>query len=205
MRALAVAAAIALAACRSPAPREPPRIENHDAGGTHTPVSIPEYAKGLITEQSLAAFLSRRFSRQLADGTFVADYSGTTEDLLDELRTMGIRDLADLAAMIPPDFEIGGAGEFILEDPANIPGLVRDFMMIHDARRYFGLAWKNRWHSILPANVSALKNYVSDFRPFYDAKVLTPEEVRDAPPTPRPTYGRPAPGAAQAQPSPHLR
>ena len=138
-------------------------------------------AHGPITEASLAAFLSERFAQQLADGTFVADYSGTTEDLLDELRIMGFRDLSELAAVIPGDFEYGGAGEFVEEDPANIPGLVRDFLMIHDADRYFRRAWQNRWQSILPANVSALRNYVTDFEPFYAASVLTPEEVRTAP------------------------
>lgn len=172
------AALLAIAACRGAAPAGP-AIENRDV--IEGEAGEPRHDTGPITEESLARFLSARFAPQLADGTFVADYSGTAEHLLEELRIMGFHDLADLAAVIPPDFERGGAGEFLEEDPANIPGLVRDFMMIHDADRYFARAWQNRWQSILPANVSALKVYVRDFRPFYDAAVLTPEEVRDAP------------------------
>lgn len=203
VRPLIAAALVLAAACRTPAPEpRPTTIENRDAAmAGDPPPDAPTYNRGPITEESLAAYLSVRFAPQLADGTFVADYSDTTEDLLEELETMGIRDLADLEAIIPPDFEVGGAGEFIIEDPANIPGLVRDFMMIHDADRYFTHAWKQRWQSILPANVSALKSYVRDFRPFYAASVLTPEEVRDAPP-PNARSWNPGPGAAPGSPSP---
>lgn len=198
---LLLAAVIVIAACHSPAPT-PPTIENRDAAAMVGDAPLPEklpYNRGPITEERLAAYLSERFAEQLANGTFVADYSGTTDDVLDELKTMGIHDLGDLEAIIPPDFEIGGAGEFIIEDPANIPGLVRDFLMIHDADRYFTHAWKQRWQSILPANVSALKSYVTDFRPFYAASVLTPEEVRDAP-SPNARFWNRAWGGAQARP-----
>jgi hypothetical protein len=133
-----------------------------------------------ITEESLAQFLSWRFKARLDEGTFAAEYNETQDDVIDELHTMGIRTIHDFAAIIPDDFDERGAGEFIIEDPANIPGLVRDFMMINDADRYFQHAWKNKWQSILPANVSALKGYVRDFEPFYDAGVLTPQEVQQA-------------------------
>lgn len=197
---VAALVAVALAACGpAPAPRGPAVIENRFVGEPGSAPTIPAYAVGPITEASLQAFMARRFAPQLADGTFVADYSGTTEDLLDELHTMGVHDLAELAALIPDDFERRGAGEFVTEDPANIPGLVRDFLMIHDAHRYFGQAWKNRWQSILPANVSALKAYVRDFQPFYDAQVLTPDEVRDAPAPPTSPH-RGGRGAAPARP-----
>lgn len=169
---------LALAACR-PAPKTRPTIENRTVDGSRTVARI-DYPDGPITEHSLSAFLSWRFARQLDERTFEASYNDTQEDVIDELDTMGIRTIHDLAAIIPDDFETRGSGEFIEEDPANIPGLVRDFMMIHDADRYFDNAWKNRWQSILPANVSALRAYVNDFTPFYDAGVLTPQEVEDA-------------------------
>lgn len=193
------ALALAALACRGAAPVGP-TLENRDV--IEGRAGEERHDRGPITEDSLARFLSVRFARQLADGTFVADYSGTSDDLLEELRAMGFHDLGELAAVIPPDFERGGAGEFLEEDPANIPGLVRDFMMIHDAQRYFDRAWKNRWQSILPANVSALKSYVRDFRPFYAAAVLTPDEVRDAPVIePRePRASRPAPASAPTPP-----
>ncbi len=178
--ALALLAVVVLAACTASPRRAGPTIENRTVEDLGSPIR-PGYPNGPITTESLASFLSWRFARQLDDKTFVAEYNDTQDDVLDELRTMGISDLHQLAAIIPGDFEVLGAGEFIIEDPANIPGLVRDFMMIHDARRYFGRAWKSRWQSILPANVSALRSYVSDFQPFYDAGVLTVQEVDDAP------------------------
>jgi hypothetical protein len=188
--------AAALAACQPP-PKTRPTIENRSVDGPRGK-SVVDYPNAPITEDSLAAFLSWRFARQLDEGTFEAGYNDTQADVIDELNTMGIRTIHDLATIIPGDFEVRGAGEFILEDPANIPGLVRDFMMIHDADRYFAHAWKNRWQSILPANVSALRAYVNDFTPFYDAGVLTAQEVADAPDVapgrrshrPPPVYGK---------------
>ena len=177
---IAMLALVVLAACNQPYDAYP-TIENRTVDGPRTSGATIEYPDGPITEQSLAAFLSWRFARQLDDQTFQAGYNDTQDDVIDELDTMGIHTIHDLATIIPPDFEALGAGEFITEDPANIPGLVRDFMMIHDADRYFDHAWKSRWQSILPANVSALRAYVDDFSPFYDAGVLTPQEVEDAP------------------------
>ena len=189
MRIVLVIAAVALAACRPPAkPRAP--IENR-AVETADP----------LTSESLARFLSERFAPQLREGTFVAEYNDTEVELLEELSTMGIRSVDQLATIVPSDFEVRGAGEFIAEDPANIPGLVRDFMMIHDADRYFAHAWQNRWQSILPANVSALRAYVTDFTPFYQAGVLTTEEVADAPvaaPASRSRHQPPASGTTVA-------
>jgi len=185
---IALVAVVALG-CTHPAPA--PRVISNRVGD---PADRPGrrfiYRSGPITVDSLKLMLSERFAAQLAEGTFVAEYSDTQDDLLDELRTMGFTDLAELASIIPDDFDQRGGGEFIHEDPANIPGLVRDFLMIHDARRYFGRAWKNRWQTILPPNVSALKSYVSDFSPFYDAAVLTPEEVANAPEPPDPDAPR---------------
>ena len=178
---LVVVAALVLAACRQAPPRARPTIENRtveDVGSRGH--GYLNYPNGPITEQSLTAFLSWRFERQLSDQTFEATFNETQADVIDELNTMGIRSIHELAAIIPDDFEERGAGEFVTHDPANIPGLVRDFMMIHDPDRYFGHAWKNRWQSILPENVSALSSYVNDFEPFYEAGVLTPQEVEGA-------------------------
>lgn len=169
-RAVVLLLVAAIAACHPPPPRHG-AIENRTADDGPRP----------ITEQSLADFLSWRFARQLLEGTFDATYNGTEKDVLDELHTMGIHTTQELARIIPPDFDDRAAGEFVRNDPANIPGLVRDLLMIHDAHRYFGEAWKSRWQSIEPTNVSALRAYVQDFTPFYDAKVLTPDEVAGAP------------------------
>lgn len=189
-RALVAALALAVVAACQPPPRSRPRIENRVVDGAQAGSALG-YPDSPITKESLAEFLAWRFARQLGEGTFEDSYNDTEADVIDELNTMGLRTVHDFARIIPPDFEVRGAGEFIIEDPANIPGLVRDFMMIHDAERYFGHAWKNRWQSILPANVSALRAYVDDFQPFYDAGVLTPQEVADAP------------AAAPARPSHH--
>lgn len=200
MRFLAALVLVVLAAC--PAPRRGgPTIENRSVEDMGSPIR-PDYPNGPITSDSLAGFLSWRFGRQLDEKTFVAEYNDTQDDVIDELHTMGINDLHQLATIIPGDFEVMGAGEFITDDPANIPGLVRDFLMIHDARLYFDRAWKSRWQSILPANVSALRSYVLDFQPFYDAGVLTVQEVNEAPrPTARhPGLVHPAPAAPAGAP-----
>jgi hypothetical protein len=172
--AAALAILVLVAACHPPAPHRV-AIENRSIGDGGA------YPNEPITEESVARYLAWRFKQQLDEGTFEATFNDTHADVIDELHTMGIRTIDDLAAIIPSDFQRRGAGEFVTSDPANIPGLVRDFLMIHDADRYFQHAWKNRWQSILPENVSALREYVTDFAPFYDAGVLTPDQVSDAP------------------------
>jgi hypothetical protein len=162
---------IALAACRPPPPA-PTVIENR----TSVDAPPPRFG-GTITEESLQAMMSKRFRRQLDAGTFVADYNGTTQDLLAELEAMGIRDLGHLARIIPDDYDRRAAQDFTEDDPANIPGVLRDIFIIHDARRYFEEAWQNHWQSLSASNVPVYRAYHVDLRVLVKAGVMSSDAI----------------------------
>lgn len=129
--------------------------------------------RGAITEVTLEAMMRKRFEHQLAAGTFVADFSGTTADLLTELDAMGIHDLGQLAALIPRDYDRRAEADFATDSPANIPGVLRDLFIIHDARRYFRDAWQNHWQSLSPDNLPMYRSYRVDLQILVEAGVIS--------------------------------
>jgi hypothetical protein len=139
---------------------------------------------GPITEESLAAMMRERFADQLAAGTFTADFSGTTADLLAELDARGIRDLGALARLIPRDYVQRAEHAFSADNPANIPGVLRDVMIIHDARRYFHDAWKNHWQSLSTNDAQMYRTYRVDLDVLVDAGVISREAAASRGPRP---------------------
>ncbi len=128
--------------------------------------------RGPITPEGLADLLSTRFARQRADGTFEPEWNGTTEDVLAELAAMGWHDLGDVARAIPPDFDTRAAIQFRLDDPANLPGLLRDFMIMSDPHRYFGEAWQDHWGSLARGDRQVYEAYGIDLAPIRAAGVM---------------------------------
>ncbi len=167
MRAAAALVVVALAACR-PSPPAPPTIANRP--DAHAPA--PTAARGAITKAGVEALMARRFADELAAGTYVAEWNGTEDDVLAELAAMGWRDLGDLAAAIPVDYERRAAHQFKPDNPANIPGTVRDFMILADARRYFADAWQNHWATLAPGDLEVYRAYHIDLSPLRAASVI---------------------------------
>lgn len=167
MRALAAAAiAIALVGCRSTPPAAP-IISNRPEAWTEGGVTL----RGAITKDSLYELMTSRFSRQIAEGTFAAEWNGTEEDVIAELTAMGWTDIADVARAIPRDLEVRGAVQFTTGNPANIPGTLRDVMILHDAQRYFTKAWNNHWASLAPGDLQVYRAYGIDLAPIHAAGV----------------------------------
>ncbi|MBK9032690.1 MAG: hypothetical protein IPL61_15695 [Myxococcales bacterium] len=156
----------AIAACRAAAPA-PPRIENRPVEGVDA-----ARVRGPITRASVEQLLATRFARQLAAGTYVTEWSGTADDVLAELAAMGWVDLGELAAAIPRDFDVRAAHQFTADDPANIPGTLRDVMILHDARRYFERAWDHHWASLAPGDLEVYRAYSLDLGPLRAAGVM---------------------------------
>lgn len=167
MRPLAALLVVAIAACR-PSPTAPPTIANRP--GRHAPA--PTTARGAITKAGVEALLARRFADELAAGTYVAEWNGTEDDVLAELAAMGWDDLAQLARAIPIDYERRAAHQFKRDNPANIPGTVRDFMILADARRYFADAWQNHWATLAPGDLEVYRAYQIDLTPLRAASVI---------------------------------
>ncbi len=164
---VALALGAALAACR-PAPAAPPTIANLPSADAAPLVRT----RGAITKAGVEELLMRRFADELAAGTFTAEWNGTEDDVLAELAAMGWRDLAELAAAIPVDYERRAAHQFQRGNPANIPGTVRDFMILADARRYFADAWQNHWATLAQGDLEVYRAYRIDLAPLRAASVI---------------------------------
>jgi len=62
---------------------------------------------------------------------------------------MGITTLAQLDEIVPKDLldsEVKYGG---YEENNNFLGILRDIMIIYDAKKYYENAWRNSWHGIL--------------------------------------------------------
>jgi hypothetical protein len=171
--AIALAVGLACGGPARPAPANPPSSGPARAGAalaiTH---GVATRSLGPITPEGLAELLTERFARQHTDGTFVAEWNGTTEDVLAELAAMGWSDLGDIARAIPPDFDTRAAIQFRLDDPANLPGLLRDFMIMSDPHRYFGQAWQDHWGSLARGDRQVYEAYGIDLEPIRAAGVM---------------------------------
>lgn len=167
MRAAALVV-VALAACHA-APAPPPTIANRPRADA---APAPTTARGAITKEGVETLLAQRFADELAAGTYVGEWNGTEDDVLAELAAMGWRDLRELAAAIPADYERKAAHQFQRDNPANIPGTVRDFMILRDARRYFADAWQNHWSTLAPGDLEVYRAYRIDLAPLRAASVI---------------------------------
>lgn len=169
-RAAVALAALALVVACHPRPAPPPVIGNRP--GDHDEVAP---AHGDITTAGLEALFARRFPSQLADGTLTREWNGTEADVLAELAAMGWHDLAQVEAAIPRDFARKAGVQFTHDDPANMPGTLRDIMILHDARRYFERAWQNHWGSLAPGDIDVYRAYGIDLAPLRAAGVIDDE------------------------------
>jgi hypothetical protein len=161
-----IVVAIAIAGChRGPVPA-PALIGNQPTG------SGSSHAGAAVSAASVQALLEHRFARQLADHTFVSDWNGTEADVLTELAAMGWYSVEEIARAIPRDFDQRGASKFTLEEPANIPVLLRNVMIVSDAKRYFGSAWDNHWSGLAPGDRDVYDAYHLDLEPMRTAGVL---------------------------------
>ena len=99
-----------------------------------------------LTAQSVEDFLRQRFEPLVKSGMLELSYpsEGSDDELLEELACFRLTSTADLAALVPSDFERRGV-PVLAELPApaaNTLSLLRDLMIIKDARHYFRKCWR---------------------------------------------------------------
>jgi hypothetical protein len=136
---------------------------------TATPAGRPGLPTGAVTADSLKALIKARFPEQVASGAIELDLGpgdSVAEEILDEVSAMGVETLEQLGGWIPEDYETRAAHVFSGEYGAtNVAGLVRDFLMIHDVRRYFDQAFQEHWQQATPDTVRTLEAYGVDLTP----------------------------------------
>jgi ppGpp synthetase/RelA/SpoT-type nucleotidyltranferase len=103
-----------------------------------------------IDSTSLATYLKQKFRVLIKQGIVEPSFKGIDSVIIDELQIMGIYDLAKLDTIIPTDYvkKLAKYNTYSVERGTNFLGIVRDILIICDARTYFEKAWRNMWDGI---------------------------------------------------------
>jgi hypothetical protein len=143
---------------------------------TAEPAGRPGLPSGDVTSDSLKALIKARFPAQVASGAIELDLGpgdSVAAEILDEVDAMGVESLEQLGAWIPEDYETRASHVFSGEfGTTNVAGLVRDFLMIHDVRRYFAQAYQDHWQQATPDTVRTLEAYGVDLAPLREKGLL---------------------------------
>ncbi len=112
-----------------------------------------------VTVDALLAFMKARFPAQVADGSLTLDFgsAGVDVQVIDELAIMGITTIGQLDRATPADFDTKGFGAIKASGSpsSTVAGVLRDLMIIHDAKRYVEQAWRDSWVSSGPEDFPA--------------------------------------------------
>jgi putative GTP pyrophosphokinase len=101
-----------------------------------------------VSPFSLRCFLTLHFNDIPG---FIELFQDPRDQLLDELRSMGIKTIADLNEIIRPDisqFKSKYAGASKAKDYVSFSALIRDILIISDPDGYFKKAWKHHYNTL---------------------------------------------------------
>jgi len=127
--------------------------------------SIDEYTYGVqqktakgnlntrITSASLQIYLGRKFEDLVKKGLQTVLLPDT---IIKELSILNISTLEELDKAIPKDFVQISLKYNCISSYASV---LRDIMIIFDAKNYFEKAWQNSWHDLSPESIELLEHY----------------------------------------------
>jgi hypothetical protein len=122
---------------------------SHKSSPTTPSNQPPAVVDAPITGDSMIAFAQQRFPAAVAAETLKLEFgsASTENEIAEELSIMGITTTAQLAAIVPPDYQTKGFDAMAAAGASttNLAALMRDLMIIHDVRGYFTNAWRNKW------------------------------------------------------------
>lgn len=135
-----------------------PSTTTAGAAGPSAP-TLPAVTEAPITMDSLLVFMKERFPEQVKDGSLTLDFgsAGVENDVISELQIMGITTTGQLNAATPVDFDTKGfaAIKASSSPTSTVAGVLRDLMIIHDAKLYVDQAWRNSWVASGPQDFPA--------------------------------------------------
>ncbi len=156
---LAIIAAFALFAC----------------GHSKAKPAGPPPPSGPVTEAAIVGYFQQAFPDAIAASTIQLDWgsAGVSAEVIEELGILGIDDMGEVAALVPADFATKGLETIKANGGStNVAGLMRDLMIIHDARGYFEKAWRNNWAANGPSDFPLPLAYGVDFKVIADLGVF---------------------------------
>jgi hypothetical protein len=142
-------------------------------------MSGPKVTEAPLSKDSMITYVKERFPDAVASGVLITEWGsdGMDAEVIGELGKMGITTTGQLNAIVPADYQTKGmdAVKASSDPTTNITGLMRDIMIIHDAKTYFGEIWGNRWQSNGPEDFPAPIAYGVDMKILEDAGVFSGE------------------------------
>jgi len=100
-----------------------------------------------ITSVSLKEYLSRKFSKAIAEGCLKPSFGDSNDSLskeiVEELRSFGVSKLHELDRMVPGELQ-----DYLIRSKQrnNFAGFVRDILIATDAEKYFEKSWQKHWN-----------------------------------------------------------
>lgn len=117
-----------------------------------------------INTVSLQEYLSAKFERLIEEGLLRKDFGDDAKLVVEELKLFGILRLYELDRIIPGDFQdnIRSILKLQLHPKLNFTSLIRNVLIINDAKRYFEVSWRNNWHFMKKSHKKLLNKYNVD-------------------------------------------
>lgn len=118
-----------------------------------------------IDSTSIKSYLDNKF-KGIVNYGLKPEFLGPSKEskVLIELRDFGITTLKELDEIVPSDFLENVINKKIeFTERQSYTGLLRHFMMINDAEKYFRVSWKENWVRISSKNVKTIKIYYPNF------------------------------------------
>jgi putative GTP pyrophosphokinase len=95
-----------------------------------------------INTASLKEYLSDKFDKLIKEGLLRTEFGERAKLIVDEVQLFGISKLYQLDNIIPEDLQ---DKMLSLQEWTNFAGLIRDILIINDAKKYFEVCWRNNW------------------------------------------------------------
>jgi hypothetical protein len=164
---LAIIAAFALFACGHPKAKP--------AG--------PPPPSGPVTEAAIVGYFQQAFPDAIAASTIQLDWgsAGVADEVIEELGLLGIDDMTEVGTLLPFDFKTKGIEALAADGDGttNLAGMLRDLMVMKDARLYFETAWQNHYSMNGPSDFPVPAAYGVDLKVIADLGVFYGDDGYD--------------------------
>lgn len=117
-----------------------------------------------INTASLKEYLSAKFAKLIEEGLLLKDFGDDAKLVVEEVHLFSILRLYQLDTIIPEDFQdsIRSILKLQLHPKLDFTGLIRNMLIINDAKRYFEVSWRNNWHFMRKSHKKLLNKYNVD-------------------------------------------
>lgn len=118
----------------------------------------------LIDSTSIKEYLNIRFKERIDNKLLSPTMlnSEAEEMVIDEINKFGIYSIGELEELLKTKIDLSG------DEVSNFVGILRSYMMVNDAEKYFRECWNGHWTGTSRRNIDMLKNNNVDIEKIWD-------------------------------------